>query len=76
MEPGHEFKTAFTTQWGLYEFVVMPFGLCNAPATFQRLMNQVLRKGLGQFVAVYLDDILVYSPDMETHREHLAWVLA
>jgi hypothetical protein len=38
-------------------------------------MNKVLRKGLGSFVAVYLDDILVYSPDMESHREHLAWVL-
>ena len=38
-------------------------------------MNQVLRKGLGSFVAVYLDDILIYSPDIEKHREHLAWVL-
>lgn len=54
----------------------MPFGLCNAPATFQRLMNSVLRQGLGRFVAVYLDDILVYSPDMATHKEHLSWVLS
>lgn len=75
MEAGHEFKTAFTSHWGLFEFVVMPFGLCNAPATFQRLMNNVLRNGLGKFVAVYLDDILVYSPDEASHADHLKWVL-
>lgn len=63
MEPGHEFKPAFTSRWGLYEFVVMPFGLCNAPATFQRLMNTVLREKLDQCVTVYLDDILVFSRD-------------
>ena len=72
---GHEFKTAFTSRWGLYEFVVMPFGLCNAPATFQRLMNTVLRDHLDEFVTVYLDDILVFSPDVETHETHLRWVL-
>lgn len=54
----------------------MPFGLCNAPATFQRLMNSVLRDGLGRFVSVYLDDILIFSPDMESHKEHLTWVLS
>lgn len=76
MEPGHEFRTAFTSQWGLYEFVVMPFGLCNAPATFQRMMNGVLRDALGKFVTVYLDDILIFSRDLESHQEHLRWVLA
>lgn len=60
MKPEHEFKTAFTTPWGLFEFVVMPLGLCNASATFQQLMNQVFRKGLDSYIAVYLDDILVY----------------
>lgn len=54
----------------------MPFGLCNAPATFQRLMNGVLRDALGKFVTVYLDDILVFSRDLESHQEHLRWVLA
>lgn len=75
MEPGHEFKTAFTTRWGLYEFTVLPFGLCNAPATFQRLMNDTFRENLGKFVLIYLDDILVYSPSEEEHVKHLSWVL-
>ena len=75
MEPGHEFKTAFTSRWGLFEFVVMPFGLCNAPATFQRLMNTVLREKLDRCVTVYLDDILVFSKDDESHAEDLHWVL-
>ena len=65
IEPGHEFKTAFTSRWGLFEFVVMPFGLCNAPATFQRLMNTVLREKLDVCVTVYLDDVLVFSPNQE-----------
>ena len=54
----------------------MPFGLMNAPATFQRLMNDVLREHLDEFCTVYLDDILIFSPDDATHAEHLAWVLA
>ena len=66
-------KTAFVTFEGLYEFQVMPFGLCNAPSTFQRLMQRILQ-GLGSFCSVYIDDILVFSESMEDHLIHLSQV--
>ncbi len=68
-------KTAFVTVWGQYEYLRMPFGLCNAPATFQRLMNHVLHDHLGEFVMVYLDDVVIYSKNMAEHEQHLDWVL-
>ena len=64
-------KTAFNTQFGAFEWVVMPFGLCNAPSTFQPVVNDVLRDHLGIFVWVYIDDILVFSKDADEHQRHL-----
>jgi len=68
-------KTAFTTQQGLFEFKVMPFGLCNAPATFQRLMDLVLSGVQWQQCLVYLDDIIVVGRDFEEHLRNLGIVL-
>lgn len=69
VDPVDRSKTAFITRDGLYEFLVMPFGLTAAPAAFQRLMNTVLKGLLWEKVMVYLDDIIIYSP---TWEEHLA----
>ncbi|UYV77663.1 hypothetical protein LAZ67_15001846 [Cordylochernes scorpioides] len=68
-------KTAFTTAHGLYEFNVMPFGLCNAPATFERNMDNVLGNLRWQICLCYLDDVIIYSSDFPTHIKRLEAVL-
>lgn len=75
MKVEDEFKTTFKTHHGHYQFKVMPFGLTNAPATFQCIMNQLLGPFLGKLVMVFLDDILIYSPTLESHLAHLQQVL-
>lgn len=75
MEPESIPLTAFNTRYGHFEFVVLPFGLTNAPAMFMDLMNKVFANELDKFVNAYLDDILVYSKTLEDHLRHLEIVL-
>ncbi|XP_018429431.1 PREDICTED: uncharacterized protein LOC108802038 [Nanorana parkeri] len=71
IRPGDEWKMAFRTRYGLFEYNVMPFGLCNAPATFQAFINDVFRDLLDVYVVIYLDDILIFSDTLENHRKHV-----
>ena len=76
MKEGEEWKTAFRTRSGLYKYLVMPFGLANAPSTFQNYINDVLGPDiLDVFGTAYVDDILVYSQTLEEHRNHVKLVL-
>ena len=67
IQEGDKWKTAFRTKFGHYEYLVMPMGLTNAPASWQRLIDEVLHEYLFDFVVVYLDDILIYSGSIEEH---------
>ncbi|GBG89166.1 hypothetical protein CBR_g48874 [Chara braunii] len=75
VRPEDQHKTAFQTRYGLYEFVVMPFGLCNVPSTFLHAMHMIFHDYLDKFIVVYLDDILIFSRTVEEHAEHLKTVL-
>ncbi len=74
LSPLYKEKPAFTTPFGLHQFVTLPFGLFGAPATFQRLMDRILRPNAA-YAAAYLDDIIIYSNDWQRHMEHLRAVL-
>ena len=68
---GDEWKTTFRTHYGHFEYKVMPFGLTNAPIVFQHMMNDIFREYLDHFVVIYLDDILVFSSNLEEHTQHV-----
>jgi len=76
IQEGDEWKTAFRTAYGHFEYKVMPFGLVNAPTTFQAMMNKILREFLDHGVVVYLDHILIYSESEKEHIELVKKVLA
>lgn len=73
--PGYENLTAFRTRYGTFQYNVVPFGLTNAPATFQRFMNETLMDYLDDFCSAYLDDIVIFSNSVEEHEEHVKKVL-
>ena len=72
---GDEWKTAFWTRYGSFEWLVMPFGLTNTPAAFQRFMNDIFSDLLDVYVIIYLDDILIYSDNPADHKKHVREVL-
>jgi hypothetical protein len=72
---GDEWKTSFRTRYGSYEWLIMPFGLSNAPVAFQRFVNTIFADLLDVCVVVYLDDILTYSEDEASHEGHVREVL-
>ena len=74
MEPEDVWKTAFLMVQGIYESLVMQQDDCNAPSTFQRLMNSIFRDYIRVFVHIYLDDIFVFSKTIEEHQQHLELV--
>ena len=75
VRPGDVQKTTFKMWWELFEYMVMPFGLTNAPDQFMNMMNNLLGDYLDRFVLIVLDDILIYSPNLQEHVEHLRKVL-
>ena len=75
IKPGHEWKTAFRCRFGHFEYLVVPFGLTNAPAVFMRMMQDIFREYLDYFMIIFLDDILIFSADPIEHEKHVKLVL-
>ena len=75
MGEGKEWKTVFRCGYGLFEYTVMPFGLCNTRGTFQHYMNDTFREFLDKFLIIYLDDMLLYSDTLAEHHAHVRLVL-
>lgn len=73
---GDEWKTSFTTRYEQFEYLVMPFGLCNAPGTFQNYINESLHDFLDLWATAYLDDVLIFSKTLDEHREHVRKVVS
>jgi hypothetical protein len=72
---GDEWMTAFNTRYRLFETLVIPFGLTNAPATFQARINKILQPFLNIYYTVYIDDILIYSDNLKEHHKHVNAIL-
>ncbi len=72
---GDEWKTAFITPSGHYEYRVMPYGLSNSPSIFQNFMNEIIREMLNQIAIIYIEDIFIYSSNLDEHQQHVAQVL-
>ena len=75
IKEGDEYKTAFSTKLGTYEYRVMPFRLCNAPAAFQRWINETLMEYIDMYCIVYLNDILIYSNNLQRHQQDVRKIL-
>jgi len=76
MHPDAEELTTFRSRYGAYKFKVLPFGLTNGPSTFQRFINETLMGYLDDFCSAYIDDILIFSGDLKSHRERVKKVLS
>jgi Reverse transcriptase (RNA-dependent DNA polymerase) len=76
IKDGDQWKGAFKTNRGLFEPMVMFFGLCNSPATFQAMMNDIFQDMIDEgWIVIYMDDILIFSKDLQEHQERMRWVL-